>query len=341
MAKNMYSRAGVDLRTSGQIKENIKSIASKTYDPQVLGGVGGFGAMYRLSGYRDPVLVSSTDPIGTKLSIANMLQEFGGVGKDLVHASINDLIVCGADPLFFLDYIATSKLEPDVIEIIVSGIVDACCEIGCVLIGGETSEMPGIFSPGRFDVSGFVVGVAEYGELLCPKETIEPGDVLIGLPSNGLHTNGFSLVRHVFDLDSDPSPLFREYDELDGTLGKALLTPHPSYYHSLKSVLALVKGIAHITGGGLYENMPRILPDDTAARFHHTQWECPPIFGIIQRRGDVATDEMFQVFNMGLGMVIVCGEEEVLSVRQNLPGSIVVGEITYDPTNSVKVSIIP
>ncbi len=341
MAKRMYSKAGVDLRASSRIKENIRSIASRTYDTQVVGGVGGFGAMYRLSGYRDPVLVSSTDPVGTKLSIANMLRDFGGVGEDLVHASVNDLIVCGAEPLFFLDYIATSKLEPAVIDTIVSGIVDACCEIGCVLIGGETSEMPGIFSPGRFDISGFVVGVVEYDALLSPKETIEPGDVLMGLPSNGLHTNGFSLVRHVFDLDSDPSPLFREYDELNGTLGKALLKPHPSYYDSLKSVLGLVKGIAHITGGGLYENMPRILPDEARVRFHHTQWTCPPIFEIIRRRGNITMEEMFQVFNMGLGMVIVCGEEKVSSVRRKLPESIVVGEITDDSTNNDKVSIVP
>ena len=325
-AGHSYKAAGVDLDASRRVKQRIGSIAAQTYGPEVLSGVGGFGAMYALSGYREPVLVSSTDPVGTKLKVAAM-GRFDSIGTDLVNACINDIIVCGARPLFFLDYIATSRLEPDVVEALVAGIAAACREAGCALIGGETSEMPGVFRDGSFDVSGFVVGAVEKSDII-DGSSVREGDVLLGIPSNGLHTNGYSLARHVFGLDDDPSPLYEHRPELGQTLGEALLTPHPAYYHVLRPALSLLKAIAHITGGGLFENVPRVLPDGLGARFDRTTWQAPPIFAAIQARGEIPNDEMFRVFNMGLGMVIVCDPSKADDVIEEIPSALVVGRIT-------------
>ena len=244
-----------------------------------------------------------------------------------VNACINDLIVIGADPVFFLDYVATSSMDPDVVETVVVGIANACHDVGCALIGGETSEMPGVFSGNNFDLSGFVVGAVESEQMLRPMENIKVGDSLIGIPSNGLHTNGYSLVRHVFGLSDNPERLSEYLPELGETLGEALLRPHPSYYKMLKPVFPISKGIAHITGGGLYENMPRMLPPGLAGRFDASLWESPGVFDIIQREGGIDIEEMYRVYNMGLGMVVVCDPEETTTILANVEGSVLVGDV--------------
>lgn len=333
-----YRDAGVDLSASQMIKEKIKEVAKRTYGENVVGGVGGFGAMYRLGDYRSPILVSSTDPVGTKLMVATMANNFSNIGADLVNACVNDLIVIGAHPLFFLDYIATSTMDPEVVETIVNGISESCQNVSCALIGGETSEMPGVFAENNIDLSGFVVGVVEEDEMLRPLDMIQSGDTLIGVPSNGLHTNGYSLVRHVFGLDQDHSLLFEYFEELGETLADALLRPHPSYYSELKNIFKHVKGIAHITGGGLYENVPRMLPEGLTARFELSNLEKPSIFDLIQNRGAIQIDEMYRVFNMGLGMVIACESDQIELITSQVPNSEVVGEVGHSKTDG-KVTI--
>ena len=326
MIDHTYKAAGVDLDAAQDVKRRIEALASPTHGPQVLGGIGAFGAMYELSGYREPVLVSSTDGVGTKLKLAAMMGRYEIVGEDLVNACVNDVIVCGARPLFFLDYISVGKLVPETIEALVAGMARACREAGCALIGGETAQMPGMYAEGGFDVAGFAVGVVEKSEMLEPSRVGE-GDVLLGLPSNGLHTNGYSLVRRVLGLDEDPSSLREVHRLLGTTLGEALLAPHRSYYQVLRPAFSLVKAMAHITGGGLLENVPRVLPEGLAARFDPTTWPVPPIFTVLQELGDIAGDEMYRVFNMGLGMVLVCGPSRLDEVRSAVPEALVVGEV--------------
>ena len=325
--KVTYESAGVNLQSSEKIKNKIKDLAKETYNSNVIGGVGGFGAMYKISGYREPILVSSTDPVGTKLMVAGMIGNYSYIGEDLVNACINDLIVVGAEPLFFLDYIATSEMIPDVVATIVGGISQACKNVGCALIGGETSEMPGVFNESNFDISGFVVGVVEADQMLDPINTSREGDILLGLPSNGLHTNGYSLVRHVFDLPNNLDLLGTKVNKSEETLGESLLKPHPSYYEDLKQVFSSCKGIAHITGGGLYENMPRILPDDLQAEFDASLWDIPPVFQFIKDTGSIDPEEMYRVFNMGLGMVIVCSPENAAEILETIPNANIVGKL--------------
>ena len=270
--------------------------------------------------------------------VATMANNYLNIGADLVNACVNDLIVIGADPLFFLDYVATSSMDPEVVETIVSGISKSCQNVSCALIGGETSEMPGVFAGNNIDLSGFVVGVVEEDEMLRPLDTIQSGDTLIGVPSNGLHTNGYSLVRHVFGLDQDHSLLFEYFEELGETLAEALLRPHLSYYSELKNIFKHVKGIAHITGGGLYENVPRMLPEGLTARFELSNLERPSIFDLIQNRGAIQIDEMYRVFNMGLGMVIACESDQIASIISQIPNSEVVGEVGHSKTDG-KVTI--
>ena len=272
-------------------------------------------------------MVSSTEPVGTKIMVAGMIGDYSHIGEDLVNACINDLIVVGAEPLFFLDYIATSEMIPSVVETIMGGISEACKNVGCALIGGETSEMPGVFNESNFDISGFVVGAVEADQMLDPINTSKAGDLLIGLPSNGLHTNGYSLVRHVFNLPNDLDILEEKTIESGETLGQALLKPHPSYYEDLKKVFPVCKGIAHITGGGLYENMPRILPNDIQAEFDASLWDMPSIFHFIEKKGSIDVDEMYRVFNMGLGMVIICTPENASEILEKIPYSNIVGKL--------------
>ena len=324
---NTYKSAGVDRDAAEEIKRRIKAIAAPTQGPQVLGGIGGFGSAYQLSGYREPVLVSSTDGVGTKLKIAIALGKYHGLGEDLVNACINDVIVSGARPLFFLDYIAMGELSVDVAEALVRGMASACEAAGCTLIGGETAEMPGLYAGGDFDLAGFAVGVVEKSEVL-DGASIRAGDVLVGIPSNGLHTNGYSLVRSVLGLDDDPSPLGEFHSELGRTLGDALLEPHRAYYPVVGPLFGLVKGMAHITGGGLVENVPRVLPEGLAARFDISAWPLPPIFAVLQEVSNITREEMYRVFNMGLGMVLVCEPSRADEVLSLVGEAMVVGEVT-------------
>ena len=334
MTGSTYRDAGVDLAAADRAVERIKALAAATHGPEVLGGVGGFGGLFELSGYRQPVLVSGTDNVGTKLKIALAMGRFESLGRDVVNACVNDVIVCGAKPLFFLDYLATGKMDANLAEEIVRGVAAACIENGCALIGGETSQLPGLFAPGEFDLSGFAVGVVEKDDIL-DGTTIRPGDALLGLPSSGLHTNGFSLVRRIFGIDEDPRVLQEHVPQLETTLGDALLVPHRCYYPLLAPVLPQIKAMAHITGGGFEGNVPRCLPEGVAARINLDAWDVPPIFRLLQERGRVEEAEMYRVFNMGIGMVLVIAPEALATVQAAVPEARVVGEVVVaagDPT---------
>jgi phosphoribosylformylglycinamidine cyclo-ligase len=327
-----YAQAGVDTDAAARLVDRIKELASATHRPEVLAGVGPFSGLFRLGGYRDPVLVASADGVGTKLKIASLLARYHTVGIDLVNHCVNDILTTGAEPLFFLDYLASSGLSEDDKTSIVQGVASACQETGCALLGGETADMPDIYGRGDFDLVGFIVGVSERGQII-DGTAIRKGDVLLGLPSSGLHTNGYSLVRKVFSvgLGADPEQerarLHRTYPGLDGTLGEALLIPHRCYYNEMKPVFAKLKGIAHITGGGIPGNLPRILPDGLAARLRRGSWQVQPVFRLIQERGNVAEDEMYRTFNMGLGMIVACAPKDVEALCTQLPEALLVGEV--------------
>ncbi len=325
ITKKAYALAGVDIHIADKVKKIIAQQARTTFRPEVIGSEF-FGSMFQLKGYHQPVLVSSTDGVGTKLKIASLLGKNDTVGMDIVNHCVNDILCCGAEPLFFLDYIAMGKLVPEQIEAIISGIVRACREVGCALIGGETAEMPGIYSQGNYDLVGFIVGVVEKKNII-DSSSIVPDDVILGLPSSGLHTNGYSLVRKVFGIDANPSCLNKFYPELGKSLGEELLQVHRCYYPQLKPALSLIKGIAHITGGGFVGNIPRILPEGVAAHLKKRSWDILPIFKLIQKEGDIKEVEMYQVFNMGIGITIVCSPRQVAKIVSILPQSKVIGEI--------------
>lgn len=333
MSSNTYSSAGVNLDAMEGLKDRFKAFAAMTHGPQVISAKGGFAGLYQLSDYQQPVLVASTDGVGTKLKIAAHVGHFESVGQDLVSLNVNDILTKGARPLFFLDYISFSTLDEQRMETLMRGIVWGCREVGCALIGGETAQMPDLYAPEDFDLAGFVVGAVER-EALLDGNAIQPGDSLVGFPSSGVHTNGFSLVRKVFNVDENPSVLYRRYEELHHLLGEELLIRHRCYYPLLEPVLPLLKGLAHITGGGIPGKMPAILPDHVAASFQMGSWLVPPIFSIIQREGRVSDDEMYRVFNMGLGMVAVCEEEAVATILDNIPDAQVVGQIVSRETES-------
>jgi len=286
--------------------------------------LGFFGGLFEIKGFKQPVLVSSVDGVGTKLKIASALAKHDTIGIDLVNHCVNDILTCGAEPLFFLDYIAMGKLVSEQVEAIAKGLAQACREVGCALIGGETAEMPGLYAGEDYDLVGFIIGVVEKEKIIMGK-TIAVGDVIIGLPSSGLHTNGYSLVRKIFG--ETASALNAFYPELGRTLGEELLEPHRCYYHQLKPLLPLIKGMAHITGGGLIGNVPRVLPQGVAAKFQSQAWTVSPIFQLIQQRGNVARGEMYRVFNMGIGMVVICSPENVSQLTQALPEAKVIGEV--------------
>ena len=321
-----YRSAGVDREAAQDARDRIGAVASTTYGPEVLAGIGGFGAMYRLSGYSDPVLVSSTDGVGTKIKIAVALERYEDLGVDVVNACANDVIVTGARPLYFLDYLAMGKLVPETVEAIGRGMARACGETGCALIGGETAEMPGMYGDSDFDLAGFAVGAVEGGAVL-EASAVREGDLLLGVPSSGLHTNGYSLVRHSLGLDQDSSPLLEYHPELGRTLGEELLEPHRAYYPLVAPVQGLVKAMAHITGGGLIENVPRALPPDLGCRLDTAAWLLPPIFSFLQERSHVSSEEMYRVFNMGLGLVMVCDTSRAAEVTSLVPEAMVVGEV--------------
>ena len=286
--------------------------------------MGFFGGLFEFKGYKEPVLVSSVDGVGTKLRIAFALNKHDTIGIDIVNHCVNDVLTCGAEPLFFLDYIGTGKLVPEQVSDIVEGLASACHDVGCALIGGETAEMPGIYAAKEYDLVGFIVGVVEKEQIIMGK-TVAVGDAIIGLPSSGLHTNGFSLVRQVFGESSEALNI--HYPDLGRTLGEELLEPHRCYYPQLKPLLPVIKGMAHITGGGLIDNVPRVLPEGTAARFRRGKWLIPPIFQLIQQRGNIIPDEMYQVFNMGIGMALISSPDNVDRLIKALPEAKVVGEV--------------
>ena len=323
--KEAYALAGVDVSLANKVKKIVARQARATFRPEVIGS-GFFGSMFQLKGYDEPVLVSSTDGVGTKLKIASLLGKNDTVGMDIVNHCVNDILCCGAEPLFFLDYIAMGKLRPEQIEAIISGIVQACREVGCSLIGGETAEMPGIYSQDSYDLVGFIVGVVERKNII-DGSSIVPDDVILGLSSSGLHTNGYSLARRVFGIDANPSCLNKFYPELGRSLGEELLQVHRCYYPQLKPALPLIKGIAHVTGGGFAGNIPRILPQGLATHLHKDSWDIPPIFKLIQENGNIDEAEMYRVFNMGIGLTIVCSSDKVGEIIKTLPQAKAIGEI--------------
>ncbi|MCJ7655246.1 MAG: phosphoribosylformylglycinamidine cyclo-ligase [Dehalococcoidia bacterium] len=336
--REAYARAGVDIKAADKAKELIKRLARSTSRPEVLTDIGLFGGMFQLKCYTEPVLVSSVDGVGTKLKIASFLNKHDTIGIDLVNHCVNDVLTCGASPLFFLDYIAMGKLLPQRVESIVSGIAQACKNVGCALVGGETAEMPGIYQGDDYDLVGFIVGGVEKANSLSGN-SIASGDIILGLPSSGLHTNGYSLVRKVFGLDRDPSSLQVFRPELKRTLGEELLEPHRCYYSELKPVLPMVKGLAHITGGGFEGNIPRILPQGLAVQISKDAWQVPPIFKLIQERGKVKEAEMYQVFNMGIGMVIFCSQQQAAELTAALPETKKIGKVIKS-TDGKKITII-
>jgi phosphoribosylformylglycinamidine cyclo-ligase len=322
--KDTYAKAGVNIDANDRAVELISQHARTTFRPEVLSGVGFFGGLFEFKGYKEPVLVASVDGVGTKLNVANVLDKHATIGIDIVNHCVNDILTCGAEPLFFLDYIGIGKLLPEKVAAIAEGLASACREVGCALIGGETAEMPGLYTGEDYDLVGFIIGVVEKEQIVMGK-TIAVGDTIIGLPSSGLHTNGYSLVRKIFGVTK--SELDTNYPELGRTLGEELLEPHRGYYHQLKPLLPLIKGMAHITGGGLTGNVPRILPEEMTAQFRRGKWLIPPVFQLIQQRGNVDQQEMYRVFNMGIGMVLICSPQDANQLTQTLPDAKTIGEV--------------
>ena len=331
-----YADAGVDIEAADATVLRYREIARLASRQEVLGGVGPFAGLFRLQGYRDAVLVSSADGVGTKLLVARAAERYDTVGRDLVNHCVNDILTAGAEPLFFLDYLATADLPQDRRVEVVAGIGAACEENGVALVGGETADMPDMYQPGDFDVAGFIVGAVER-DAVIDGSRIEAGDVLLALPSSGLHTNGYSLVREAFGLGKglgeahDRAVLDAEYEELDATLGDALLAVHRSYLEALRPLLPSLHGIAHITGGGITGNLPRILPVGLGAAVDAGSWTVPPLFRLIQREGGVEDGEMFRTFNMGVGIIVAVASDEAGDVLAALPEGWRIGEVVTQP----------
>jgi len=308
-----YGSAGVDIDVSNAAKQRIRKLVESTFTSGVVGGFGGFGGMFRLpSGLNKPVLVSSADGVGTKIKVAIEANRHDTIGRDLVNHCVNDILVQGALPAFFLDYVAFGKLDPVVVEAVVAGVAAGCRENGCALLGGETAEMPGLYNPPDYDLAGFIVGYVEEDRVLG-SHRVQPDDVLIGLPSSGLHTNGYSLARKIV---TDRLKL-RMADQFPGdnqTVADVLLTEHKSYLPAMKPVLDRIHAMAHITGGGLLENLDRALPPTLDAVIDATSWRVPRVFGVLMEAGKVDRSEMYRTFNMGVGMVVICAPSDVTSV---------------------------
>lgn len=323
-----YKQAGVDIEAGYESVKRMGQHVKRTARAGVLGGLGGFGGNFDLSSlnYKEPVLVSGTDGVGTKLMLAFMMDKHDTIGVDAVAMCVNDIVVQGAEPLYFLDYIACGKADPARIEAIVKGVADGCEQAGCALIGGETAEMPGMYDPEEYDLAGFSVGAVEKSALITG-DAIKPGNVVIGLSSSGLHSNGFSLVRHIL-LEKSGYALTDQVDGLEDSLGEVLLTPTKIY---VKPLLAAIKhhtvnGLAHITGGGFYENVPRMLPAGTKVEIDNGSWPIPAIFNVLKREGELSEKDLFSTFNMGIGMMLVVPEEEHLDVIRTLEAE---GEQAY------------
>jgi phosphoribosylformylglycinamidine cyclo-ligase len=322
-----YEDSGVSIDKAQAIKNEISRHIRSTWNENVLSDVGNFGGLFKLGSFKQPVLVSSVDGVGTKLLVAKMARRYHTVGQDLVNHCVNDILVQGARPLFFLDYIAAGALNPRVIADVVKGLSQACAENGCALIAGETAEMPGLYKAEDLDLAGCIVGAMEADDIIDGSR-IEPGDLVFGLPSTGLHTNGYSLARRVF---FDLLHLIPEdyVEELQCTVGEELLKVHRSYLREMTALMDIVdiKGMAHITGGGLLDNLPRILPETCAAAIKRGSWPIQPVFNLLGERGEVDKLEMFRTFNMGLGMVFVCPVADGKKVLETQPGAYQIGEI--------------
>jgi phosphoribosylformylglycinamidine cyclo-ligase len=327
--KLTYAGAGVDIGAASEAKKRIRRLARETFTRGVLTDIGSFGALYRFdpAHYRDPLLVSSCDGVGTKLKVAFMTGIHDTVGYDLVSHCVSDIMVQGARPLFFLDYISCGTMQPDVVEQLVTGLARGCRESGCALIGGETAEMPDFYARGEYDLAGFIVGVVERAKLV-DGSTIQPGDRLFGLASVGLHTNGYSLARKIF-FDRLRFQAADVVPEFKATVADLLLAPHRSYYSLLEPLLdtGLLKGMAHITGGGITENLPRVLPAGTAALIRRGAWPVLPIFTYLQEKGRIDEPEMYRTFNMGIGMILVVSPRDADTIRDRLASS---GEACYE-----------
>jgi len=328
-----YKSSGVDIDAGNETVRRIKGLARATFTPGVLSEIGSFGGLFSLgSAWRDPVLVSSADGVGTKLKIAFMTGRHDTIGVDLVNHCVNDILVQGAVPLFFLDYLATGRLSPDVAEQIVKGLARGCQDNGCALLGGETAEMPGFYAEGEYDVAGFIVGAVEREHLITGR-AISAGDILLGLSSSGLHTNGYSLARHIV-LDGLKLSVDSHVPDLGETVGEALLRPHRAYLPVIKPLLGtgLVKGMAHITGGGITDNLPRVLPEGTAARVDRRSWRTPPLFRWLGESGSVPEMDLRRSLNMGIGLILVVAATDVTAVQTALlnageANSMVIGAI--------------
>ena len=320
MEKMTYRDAGVDIDAGNKSVSMIKDAVRATYRPEVMGDLGGFGGLFALNtrDYKEPVLVSGTDGVGTKLRLAFLLNKHDTIGQDAVAMCVNDILVQGAEPLFFLDYLAVGKLDPDQVAEVVTGVARACKESGCALVGGETAEMAGFYPVGEYDIAGFAVGVAERSKLITAAR-VKAGDVLLGLPSSGVHSNGYSLVRKiVFEHKGFQGSEYME--ELGKTIGEELLTPTRLYPRVCLPLIREfdIHGMVHITGGGFYENIPRALPDHMGAEVNAAAWEMPPIFRLLQEWGNVDWAEMYRTFNMGIGMVLIVSPEEAQRIAAHL-----------------------
>jgi phosphoribosylaminoimidazole synthetase len=309
MTESHYAASGVDIDAGNRAVELMKDSVKATYNESVLAGIGAFGGLFDASILKQmdhPVLVASTDGVGTKVKLAASLGRYRGIGHDIVNHCINDILVQGAKPLFFMDYFATSKLDPEQTAEVVTGIAAACKAAGMALLGGETAEMPGVYQPNEFDVAGTIVGVLERDAIL-PRRTIQAGDVLVGFRSSGPHTNGYSLIRRVF-----------ENTAVDESLADALLEPHRSYFNVLYPHLDKVNALAHITGGGFIENIPRVLPENLDAVIHLGSWNVPPLWRLVQDKGNISNEEMYRVFNMGIGMVAMVDKSQVSNFQDSI-----------------------
>jgi len=333
-----YSDAGVSIDNANIAVAKIRNFAKSTFNERTLTEIGSFGGMFSgaFPNMAEPILVASADGVGTKLKIAFDTGIHNTIGQDLVNHCVNDILVQGARPLFFLDYFATGKLSPDVTASVVEGISIACKENGCVLLGGETAEMPGFYADGEYDLAGFIVGVVDKQRVIDGK-SIKAGDVVLGLPSNGLQTNGYSLARKLF-FEVGGYKVDTYIESLGKTAGEALLENHTSFLKPLENLLdsGRIKGLAHITGGGFLENIPRILPENVAVEIKRGTWDELPIFGLMQTLGNVTDSEMFRTFNMGIGMIVICNEEDKEFLKENLPASFEIGRI-IDGNKEVKI----
>ena len=324
-----YADAGVSIDNANRAVAKIREYAKSTFNERTLTEIGSFGGMFSgaFPDMADPILVASADGVGTKLKLAFQTGIHKTVGADLVNHCVNDILVQGARPLFFLDYFATGKLESDVTASVVEGMARACKENGCVLLGGETAEMPDFYPPGEYDLAGFIVGVVDKQKVIDGK-SIVPGDVVLGIPSNGLQTNGYSLARKLFFEVGGYTP-DSYVDELGSTVGEALLATHQSFLQPLEGLLdsGMIKGLAHITGGGFLENIPRILPEGVSVEIDRGTWPELPVFGVMQKLGNVDDKEMFRTFNMGIGMVVVCSENDSDAILSHLTACRRIGKI--------------